>query len=74
MRRTLFFLALGVFFVARIDLWLWTDDRLVLGLPVGLTFHVLFCLATVVLMSLLVRYAWPTKLAAEASDSDETAR
>jgi hypothetical protein len=31
-------------------------------LPVGLGYHVAFCLATALLMWLLVRFAWPEDL------------
>jgi hypothetical protein len=31
-------------------------------LPVGLTYHVAFCLVVALLMGLLVRYAWPRDL------------
>lgn len=41
------------------DLWLWDDPGRAFGLPVGLAYHVLFCLAVSVLMGLAVRYAWP---------------
>jgi len=58
--RGLLYLALGAAFVLRHDLWLWNEPRLLLGLPVGLTYHVLFCLVVAALMALLVRFAWPT--------------
>ncbi len=60
--RTLLFLALGALFLLRLDFWQWDDPSLVLGLPVGLTFHVGICLAAAVLMFLLTRLAWPEGL------------
>ena len=60
--RRLLYAALGLLFVLRIDLWLWTDPTRVLGLPVGLAYHVVFCLAAAVCLWLLVRYAWPRHL------------
>jgi hypothetical protein len=44
------------------DFWLWDDGRFFLGLPVGLTYHVLYCLAATGVMMLLVRHAWPAHL------------
>ncbi|MFQ5670264.1 MAG: hypothetical protein ACE5HD_07065 [Acidobacteriota bacterium] len=41
------------------DLWLWNDSRRVLGLPVGLAYHVGFCAGMGVLMAVLVRHVWP---------------
>ena len=50
---------LCVLFLLRIDLWQWTDASFVLGLPIGLTYQVAFCLVVAVVMALLVRFAWP---------------
>ncbi len=56
--------ALVLLYLLHNDLWLWHDDRLVLGLPAGLTYHVIYCLAAAALMAMLVRWAWPADLAA----------
>ena len=56
--RWLLYVALALAFVLRIDLWLWDDPSFVLGLPVGLTYHVLYCLAVAGLMALVVRFGW----------------
>ena len=69
MRRILFFVLL-VLFVVRHDLWLWNDDRILLGLPVGLLYHALFCLVVSMVMALLVRYAWPELEADEGIGED----
>lgn len=69
MRRIL----LGVLvllFVVRHDLWFWNDDRLFLGLPVGLSYHALFCLAVSLVMALLVRYGWPELDADDGTGED----
>ena len=52
--------ALALLFLLRYDLWLWNDTRLVLGLPIGLLYHVLFCLVAAVLLAALVKWAWPS--------------
>ena len=66
--------ALVALYLLHNDLWLWNDPRLVLGLPVGLAYHVAFCIATAVVLTLLVVYAWPDNLevadaAADAADA-----
>ena len=66
--RTWLFGALGLLYLLHNDLWLWRDSRLLLGLPVGLTYHVLYCAATAVLMALVVRWAWPSRLKHDAAD------
>src|SRR6185369_12131086 len=53
------------------DLWLWNDPRLVLGLPVGLVYHVVFCVAVSAVLSLLVIYAWPPCTRGEPGDPDD---
>ena len=62
MRKTWIYLLLLLFYLLHNDLWLWVDARLVLGMPVGLFYHVLYCAAAAGLMALLVRYAWPAYL------------
>jgi len=57
--------ALLLVFVLRIDVWQWDDPRRVLGLPVGLTYHVGICLVVSLISALLVRFAWPDGLSRE---------
>lgn len=60
--RRLLYAALLLAFVLRHDVWFWNDSRFVFGLPVGLTYHVLFCIGVALLMALVVRFAWPAGL------------
>ena len=60
--RRLLYATLILAFVLHNDFWQWDDSRLVAGLPVGLAYHVAFCLATALLMWLHVRFAWPEDL------------
>ncbi len=55
--RWLLYAALVAAYVLHNDLWLWNDGSLLLGLPAGLTYHVIFCVAVAVLMALVVRFA-----------------
>ena len=71
MTRALLYAALVLACLLHNDLWLWDDPRIVAGLPVGLLYHVLFCLAVTVLLVLLVRHAWPTE-ALESAEGDGT--
>ncbi|HVS65652.1 MAG TPA: hypothetical protein VMT85_19350 [Thermoanaerobaculia bacterium] len=59
MKRLLVYLLMGALYLLHNDLWAWNDSRMVLGLPVGLTYHVLFCFAVVGVMWLALRWAWP---------------
>ena len=57
--RLLLYSSLVLAFFLHNDFWLWNDARMPGGLPVGLAYHIGFCLAVSLLMWLLVKYAWP---------------
>ncbi|MFQ5930600.1 MAG: DUF3311 domain-containing protein [Acidobacteriota bacterium] len=65
------YVAAFLLYVLHNDLWFWNDPRFVLGLPIGLLYHVAFCLAASVLMVFLVIYAWPEKLEVEEEREEE---
>ena len=60
--RRLLYAALVLAFLLHNDLWQWDDAARLAGLPVGLTYHIGFCVAVALLMGLLVRFAWPDNL------------
>ncbi len=60
---------LVLLYVLHTDWWLWNDSRQVLGLPVGLLYHLVYMLATAVVMYMLVTQAWPRHL--ELDDAGE---
>ena len=49
-------------FLLHQDAWLWHDSRVVLGLPMGLAYHVTFCVAASVVLALAVRWSWPREV------------
>ncbi len=57
--RRLAYATLAVLYLLHNDLWFWYDGNRFLGLPVGLTYHLLFVAAVVLAMWWLVRSAWP---------------
>ena len=52
--RPVLLVGIALFYLLHNDLWLWNDARLVLGLPVGLAYHLAYCLAAAALMGLLL--------------------
>ena len=50
---------LAALFLLHQDVWLWRDGRLVLGLPVGLAYHVAYCFAAALVLGRAVQWAWP---------------
>ena len=65
MMRRILYVAMVVLYVLHNDLWFWEDAQLVLGLPIGLTYHIFYCVVSAGLMALLVYYAWPRGLDVE---------
>ncbi|MDE2690610.1 MAG: hypothetical protein OXI49_08870 [Acidobacteriota bacterium] len=71
--RVTAYAALPALYLLHNDLWLWDDPNRFLGLPVGLTYHILFSAAVVLVMWRLVRVAWPGEtLERLAADGDGT--
>ena len=56
------YLSLFLLYLLHNDFWFWHNPDLVLGFPVGLTYHIGFCAAASVVMALMVKYAWPNHL------------
>ena len=65
------FAGLILLFVLHNDVWLWNNARLILGLPVGLLYHIVFCIAASILMYALVRYAWPKNLEVDEQEGKQ---
>jgi Protein of unknown function (DUF3311) len=77
MKRTMLYVLLIVLFLLHQDFWLWNDSTLLLGfLPLGLAYHAAFCVATSLLMYLLVTRCWPDEAEAfaEGDPDDEAAQ
>ena len=60
--RWIFYILLVVLFILHQDLWLWNESDLLLGFPIGLYYHVMYCVAVATLMAFMVDYAWPAEL------------
>lgn len=42
-------------FILHNDFWLWNTHQIVLGLPIGLLYHIGFCLIATILMAIIVK-------------------
>jgi len=69
--RFLLYGALLLLLALHQDLWFWGEGRRLLGLPVGLTYHLLYCLAASLLMAAFVRWLWPRDLEAPGGPEPE---
>ncbi len=57
---------LALLYLLHTDVWYWDDPRIVLGAPIGFTYHVLWTIVVTGAFWLVVRYAWPVELEAAA--------
>ncbi len=63
MQRSLKILLYGLLvllFVLHNDFWLWDNAQIVLGIPVGLLYHIVYCIAATILMAIIVKYTLKT--------------
>lgn len=75
MKKALLALATLIVYLLHQDFWFWKSARpLVLGLPIGLFYHLCYCLLASLLMWLLVKHAWPAALEREVERSSEHGR
>ena len=61
--KYLVFTLLLLLYLLHNDLWLWHEASLIAGLAVGLVYHIVYCFAVVVVMALLIKFAWPDDVA-----------
>ena len=57
MKRSIVFLVLLSLYLLHYDFWFWQRPEIVLGLPIGLLYHLVYCLAISLVLALLIRYA-----------------
>ena len=63
--KSILYVALAVLFLLHNDFWLWDNPKMLLGLPIGLIYHIGFCVAASLLMALIINQAWPSHLQEE---------
>ncbi len=72
MKRAALILAVITLYVLHQDIWFWRMSRpLVFGvIPIGLFYHACFSVAASLLMWMLVKFAWPSRLEREVEGSE----
>ncbi len=53
--KGLFYFLIVLLFLLHNDFWFWKTPQLVLGLPIGLLYHIGFCLVVTLLMAVFVK-------------------
>lgn len=66
--RWILYIALVALFLLHNDFWFWDSPKVVLGLPTGLLYHIGFCVASAILMALIINTVWPSHLQDEDTD------
>ncbi len=66
--KWLLYSALFALYLLHNDLWLWNDASLMFGIPIGLLYHIAFCIAASFLFILIVKNIWPTHLEVETKE------
>ena len=66
--KSILYVALAVLFLLHNDFWLWDSPKMLLGLPIGLLYHIGFCVAASLLMALIINQVWPSHLQEEDTD------
>jgi hypothetical protein len=70
MKKILLYIALFILYLLHNDLWNWNDSRLIFGIPIGLLYHIIYCIVSTLMMIALVKYAWPQNLEVVEGDSN----
>lgn len=70
--KWILYLALFVLYILHNDLWFWNDPRLFLGIPIGLLYHIGFCVAVSLILISLVNFAWTSDLKVENQKTSES--
>ena len=66
--KWLLYSALFVLYLLHNDLWLWNDASLIFGIPIGLLYHITFCLVASSLFISIVKNIWPAHLEVETKE------
>jgi nitric oxide reductase large subunit len=57
--KNILYVVIVIVYLLHNDLWFWDNPTLVMGIPVGLFYHLLYCFIASILLFLLIKFAWP---------------
>ena len=66
--RWILYIGLVVLFLLHNDFWLWDNPQRVIGLPIGLLYHIGYCIVAAILMMLIINHALPSQFQDEETD------
>ncbi len=59
--RWVLYSLLAILFILHNDYWFWQTPQMVLGLPIGILYHIMYCFVASLIMFSLVKYTWRDK-------------
>jgi len=57
--KNFLYIAWIIVYLMHNDLWFWDNPTLVLGIPIGLFYHIIYCFVASLILYLLIKNAWP---------------
>ena len=57
--KNILYVAWVIIYLMHNDIWFWDNPSLVMGIPIGLFYHIAYCFVASILLFLLIKHAWP---------------
>jgi len=57
--KNILYLVIVIVYLLHNDLWFWNNPTIIMGIPVGLFYHLIYCFTASILLFLLIKFAWP---------------
>ena len=57
--KNILYLVILIVYILHNDLWFWNNPTIIMGIPVGLFYHLIYCFIASILLFLLIKFAWP---------------
>jgi hypothetical protein len=69
--KNILYLVVLIVYLLHNDLWFWNNPTIIMGIPVGLFYHLIYCFIASILLFLLIKFAWPKLVEEVDQDSSD---
>jgi hypothetical protein len=69
--KNILYLVVLIVYLLHNDLWFWNNPTIIMGIPVGLFYHLIYCFIASILLFLLIKFAWPKFVEEVDQDSSD---
>ena len=69
--KNILYLVILIVYILHNDLWFWNNPTIIMGIPVGLFYHLIYCFIASILLFLLIKFAWPKIVEEVDQDSSD---